>query len=55
MLVQVVFLGKLHVPEKLGVHPLQLDPLLGRRLPRRVPMVLTSLIVVGMILGLGHA
>lgn len=54
VLVQVVFLGKLHVPKKLGVHALQLDALLGGRLPSRIPVVLTGLIVIGVILRLSH-
>ena len=52
--VQVMLLGKLHVPEELGIHTLQLDALLGGRLPGRIPMMFAGLVVIGVILRLCH-
>ena len=49
-----MLLGKLHVPEELGIHTLQLDALLGGRLPGRIPMMFAGLVVISVILGLGH-
>ena len=54
VLVQVMLLGKLHVPQVLGIHALQLDALFGGGFPRRISVILTSLIVIGVILGLCH-
>ena len=52
--VQVVFLSEFHIPQKLGVHSLDLYPLLGRGLPGRITVVLPSLIMVSVILRLRH-
>ena len=51
---QVVLLGELEVPQKLGVHPLHLVLLLAGRLAGGVPVRLPALVVRGVVLRLGH-
>ena len=49
-----MFLGELHVPNKIRIHSLKLHLLLDVRFPSRVAMVLPGLIVSGMILRFCH-
>ena len=51
---QVVLLGELEVPQKLGVHPLHLVLLLAGGLAGGVPVRLPALVVRGVVLRLGH-